>query len=254
MTFSGAGYSISASNGSTASFTSIDSSQLSSTNTFNVPIPLTAATTVTVDNSAATLVLGGVISGTSGLTKAGGGTLDLTADNTYTGATAVSSGTLLVDGDQDGSAVTIASGATLGGVGTVGAISATGGTVTPGNPAPGILTDAGDLGLAAASSTNSTFTVVLDGPDPGSGTGNYSQVKAGGTISLSGVTLSATLGADFVPTLGSTYTIIDNTGSSADFRAHSTGRPRGSIVRRFIGICRSRSAMLAARTGPIRSF
>ena len=99
LTFSGAGYSISASNSSTASFTSIDSSQLSSTSTFNVPIPLTAATTVTVDNSAAKLVLGGVISGTFGLTKAGGGTLDLTADNTYSGATSLSSGTLLVDGN-----------------------------------------------------------------------------------------------------------------------------------------------------------
>ena len=91
-----------------------------------MPIDLSAATTVTVDNSAATLVLGGVISGAFGLTKAGGGTLDLTADNTYTGATAVNSGTLLVDGNQGGSAVTVDSGATLGGIGTVGSIGCDG--------------------------------------------------------------------------------------------------------------------------------
>ena len=125
--------------------------------------------------------------------------------------------------------MTIASGATLGGVGTVGSISATGGTVIPGNPAPGILTDAGDLGLAAAGSTNSTFTVVLDGPDPGSGTGKYSQVKAGGAINLSGVALSATLGADFVPSAGTQFTIIDNTGSGS-VSGQFNNQPEQSVV------------------------
>jgi trimeric autotransporter adhesin len=230
LTLSGGGYAISAANGSTASFTSIDSSQTSPTNTLNVPIVLSAATTVTVDNSAATLVLGGVVSGTVGITKAGGGTLDLTADNTYSGATALSAGTLLVDGNQGGSSVAIASGATLGGVGTVGTITATGGTVNPGNPAPGILTDSGDLGLAADNtSNNSTFTIVLDGTTPGSGTGGYSQVKAAGTISLSGVNLTGTLGTHFVPALGSQYTIIDNTGSSA-ISGTFNGQVEGSVV------------------------
>jgi autotransporter-associated beta strand protein len=215
LTLSGGGYTISPGNGSTASFTSIDSSQTSSTNTINVPIALTAATSVTVDNSAATLVLGGVVSGSFGIIKAGSGTLDLTADSTYTGSTAVNAGSLFADGDLGASSVTIASGAKLGGVGTVGAISATGGTVDPGNPPPGILTDAGDLGLAVdSSSNNSTFSVVLDGTTPGSGKGGYSQVKAAGTIALSGVNLTAALGPDFVPALGSQYTIIDNTGSS----------------------------------------
>ena len=39
----------------------------------------------------------------------------------------------------------------------------------------------------------------LDGTTPGSGMGHYSQVQAAGPIGLSGVTLSATLGSDFVP-------------------------------------------------------
>ena len=232
LTITGSGYSIAASNGSTAAFTSIDSSLASSSNTFDVPINVPAATTVTVDDSAAKLVLGGLISGSLGITKAGLGTLDLTANNTYTGSTAVSAGTLLVDGHQGGSAVSIASGATLGGIGTVGSIGATGGTVNPGNPAPGVLTDNGNLQLAADSSTpavNSTFSVVLDGTNPGSGTGGYSQVAADGTISLSGVNLSGTLGPDFVPTAGSQYTILNNTGTS-NIAGTFNGQLEASIV------------------------
>jgi len=54
---------------------------------------------VTVENAATTLTVGGVISdgGSSyGLTKAGDGTLELTGDNTYTGATTVNAGTLSI--------------------------------------------------------------------------------------------------------------------------------------------------------------
>jgi autotransporter-associated beta strand protein len=231
LTIAGDGYSISASNGSTASFASIDSSQTSNSSTVDIPISLPLALTVTVDNSTATLVLGGVVSGTLGITKAGGGTLDLTADNTYSGSTQLNAGTLLVDGNQNGSAVNAAKGTTLGGIGTVNAIASAGGTINPGNPAPGILTDADNFALAAdSSSVNSTFMFVLDGTTPGSGVGGYSQVKAAGMISLSGANLSGTLGTHFTPTLGSTYTILNNTGSSA-ISGTFNGQPEGSIIR-----------------------
>lgn len=232
LVFTGGGYSISATDGSTASFTSIDSAQTSASNTFDVPISLPSATIVTVDNSTETLVLGGVISGSNPLTSAGQGTLDLTADNTYTGDTTVNSGTLLVDGNQTTRAVTVNSGATLGGIGQVGSVSAAGGTISPGNPAPGILIDAGALSLASATApttTNSTFSVVLDGTAPGSGSGHYSQMQVAGAIALSGVTLSGTLGPDFTPTLGSTYTILDNTGT-AGITGTFSGQGEGSIV------------------------
>ncbi len=216
LSFTGGDYSISAASGSTASFTSIDSAQDSDPNTFDVPIALSQATIITVDKAAASLVLGGVISGSDAITTAGSGTVDLTADNTYTGDTTVDSGTLLVDGSQSGSAVTVESGATLGGMGTVGTVTAMGAAVSPGNPAPGILTDAGGLTMETDSNSNdSTFTVVLDGTTPGGGTGGYSQMQVAGPIDLSGVKLSATLGSDFVPSVGSTYTIIDNTSGTA---------------------------------------
>ena len=72
---------------------------------------LTIANTLTEDGSSP----GG------GLTKLGSGALTLSGANSYTGLTTVSNGTLNVDGSIAG-AVTVKSGATLGGIGTIGGI------------------------------------------------------------------------------------------------------------------------------------
>jgi fibronectin-binding autotransporter adhesin len=87
------------------------------------PLDLGAATrTVQVDDG--TAAIDGKLSGnlTNGnLTKTGLGTLALTGANTYAGATAVNAGTLLVNGNNSGSGtITAASGATLGGTGSIG--------------------------------------------------------------------------------------------------------------------------------------
>ena len=148
LSIEGSGYSISAVSGDSASFTSIDASQPSGSSEVDIPIALAGPGTVSVDTAGAELVLGGAISGSVGLTMNGPGTLDLTATNTYTGATAINSGTLLVNGAQGGSPVTAASGTILGGTGTVGSITTAGATVTPGNnSAAGVLTDTGSLNL-----------------------------------------------------------------------------------------------------------
>jgi autotransporter-associated beta strand protein len=79
-----------------------------------------------VDTNGFHVSLAGVIqnlnSGTTGgLVKSGVGSLTLSAANTYTGATHVSAGRLLVNGSLDSSsAVTVAAGAALGGSGTIG--------------------------------------------------------------------------------------------------------------------------------------
>jgi autotransporter-associated beta strand protein len=65
--------------------------------------------------------LSGVLSSglTGGLVKEGAGTLELTAANTYTGETWVRAGGLLVAGSVAGSATSVASGAFVGGDGTI---------------------------------------------------------------------------------------------------------------------------------------
>jgi len=99
----------------------------------------------------------------SGLSKTGPGTMRLTATNTFTGATNVDAGTLLVNGSlAAASAVTVAGGATLGGSGSVGGsvsvLSA--GFLSPGNSI-GTL-EVGSVGLGG------TLFIEYDGAGSGS--------------------------------------------------------------------------------------
>ena len=89
-----------------------------------------------------------------GLTKTGSGTLTLGAANTYTGATAVGQGTLLVNGSLATSQLTVSNSATLGGGGTLGTVSIlSGGTISPGN-SPGTLTLTNGLTWAGGGNYN----------------------------------------------------------------------------------------------------
>ena len=81
-------------------------------------VTLSGSPTVTIQNPATTLTIGGVIadgSNTYGLTKAGAGTLVLAGANTYKGDTTVSEGTLSLSQAylSDAAALYIATGATL---------------------------------------------------------------------------------------------------------------------------------------------
>ncbi|WP_210239908.1 autotransporter-associated beta strand repeat-containing protein, partial [Mesorhizobium sp. B3-1-9] len=64
----------------------------------------------------------GVISGTGAVNKLGTGITTLTGTNSYSGATNINAGTLLINGNQSGATgpTSVASGATLGGTGTIG--------------------------------------------------------------------------------------------------------------------------------------
>ncbi|MFD0892874.1 autotransporter-associated beta strand repeat-containing protein [Luteolibacter ambystomatis] len=76
--------------------------------------------------------MSGVMSGSGALNKLGTGALTLSNTNTYSGATIVSAGTLFVNGSLGNGAVTVASGATLGGTGSVGGSVTVNGSFAPG--------------------------------------------------------------------------------------------------------------------------
>lgn len=93
----------------------------------------------------------GKISGSGGFQQKGEGTVLLTGDSSYTGATDVLSGRLAVNGSIGSSVLTtVYEGAELGGTGTVGQTFINGGTLAPGNSI-GTLNVAGDLRLTASS-------------------------------------------------------------------------------------------------------
>ena len=73
-------------------------------------------------NQTATGVFNGTISGSGTVIKGGRGSMSFTADNTYTGTTELVGGTLFIEGNQGAATgdVNVASGATLGGTGTIG--------------------------------------------------------------------------------------------------------------------------------------
>jgi fibronectin-binding autotransporter adhesin len=151
--------------------------------TFGGDWTLTGNRTVRVDNI--TTLNGGLVGGSFGFTKSGSGTLTLGGTNTYTGATALNQGTLLVNGALGSGAVSVASGATLGGGGTFAGLTtlASGGILAPGT-SPGTITFNAGLTLAGGSilnfelGTTSDLIVVggglLTGPSSGTVTLNFS--------------------------------------------------------------------------------
>ncbi len=164
--------------------------------------------TVTV-NAGASAVLAAVGqsgTGSKGLTKAGAGTLTLTAANTYTAMTTVAAGTLVLD-------VSVAGQVTVGPKGTLVSAGSTGnltvqsrGTLDPGsNGATGILST-GNLIF----NPGGVFNVALDGTAAGAG---YDQVSAGGRVNVTGAHLNLTLG--YTAQVGDTYTLVNNTQTGA---------------------------------------
>ncbi len=92
-------------------------------------------------NVANDITLTGNLTGSGSLAKTGGGNLTLGGTVSYTGATSVNTGTLLVTGAiTAGTSVSVASGATLGGSGSITPAVTDSGTINPG------LTGAGSIG------------------------------------------------------------------------------------------------------------
>jgi autotransporter-associated beta strand protein len=130
-------------------------------------------------------IINGVISNGSnpvGVIMAGPNTWTFTGSNSYTGTTTINGGELRINGDQSlaTGTVTVNSGGTLGGTGTIGgAVNAlTGSTVAPGS-AIGTLTTTGPATLAGS------LAVELDAT-------TADRLDVGGLLDLAGATLDVT--------------------------------------------------------------
>ncbi len=100
------------------------------------------------------------------LTKAGSGTWALGGNNSYTGTTTVSAGTLLINGNQSlaTGAVAVNGTSTLGGSGTIGGsvTTAAAAKLAPGNAGAGTLNIAGNLNIAAQVASTGKLNFQLD--------------------------------------------------------------------------------------------
>lgn len=186
---------------------------------------LTGAGTILTDTGT-TFSLNGMISGAGGLTKSGAGVLTLTGANSYAGATAVNAGTLLVNGNQSAATglLTVASGATLGGSGTIGGSVnvLSGGILAPGN-SPGTLNIDGDLVLAGGSVLNFEFgqADVAGGP-------LNDLINVGGDLTLDGtINVNVSAGGNFG---GGLYRVFNYGGALIDNGLALGSMPPGSNV------------------------
>ena len=174
--FDGDGYTVS---GNPIDTTAITQSGAFTTTISGITSTLLGATT-TVIVAGGTLTSGAVTGGIN-LAKAGAGVLLLTGANDYTGTTTVSAGALIVNGTSSTSSHNL-NGGLLGGIGTVGPLTATGGAVSPGQAGPGLLTVNGALSM----STGSSYAVDIAGASPGT---SFDVLRAS-SVTLGGAQLS----------------------------------------------------------------
>lgn len=140
------------------------------------------------------------------LVKTGSGTYIMGAGvSDYTGATLVSQGTLLIDGDAtiESSDVTVAAGATFGGLGTVGGTVTVSGTLSPGT----LVTTEGSLEINNALSLDSSAVVLL-----GLSTLGADSITGVTDLTLDGV-IKISLVGGYVPSGMQTFQIIDWSGT-----------------------------------------
>jgi autotransporter-associated beta strand protein len=173
------------------------------------------------------MVLGGIISGTGGLTKTDPNTVTLSRQNTYTGATVVNGGTLLVtsSGSIADSPTTVNANAILAGNGTVGTVVVNGGMVSPGMVNPGV-----DIGTLTGSAADFSDGGVLRLQVNGYGADEFDRLVLTGALTLGGTSkLSldvAALSDDDVVTsaisfgsVSGTFSTIELINNSQNFRA-----------------------------------
>ena len=152
--------------------------------------------TLTSGNDGTSTIFSGAIGGNGGLTKIGGGVLLLTGTSSYLGPTNINAGTLDVNGAL-ASTVSVNSGGTLMGNGTVGGLTiGNGAIVAPGNSI-GALHIAGNVGFSAGS----VYQVQLNATQSDLIAATGHATLAGGNVQVSGT-----------PAINISYTILTAQG------------------------------------------
>jgi fibronectin-binding autotransporter adhesin len=148
---------------------------------------------IRLDTAGNNVNLAGTIdsSNTNGLTKIGTGTLTLGGANAYGGATTVSAGSLIVNGNQSGATgvLAVAANATLGGSGTIGGATTINGILAPGNSA-GLLTFNSSVTLS------NSATTVMEINGAGTRGTDFDAIDVGSLLTYDG-TLTLSLGTTF---------------------------------------------------------
>ena len=147
-----------------------------------------------------------ILAGNAGLTKTSTDTVTLSGNNSYTGATAINGGRLLVDGSTAAASnVTVNSGAILGGTGTIGGDVA---VAADGNITGGDVGTVGTLTVGSLSLDNSTYLADIIGDVSDT-------IVSAGTIDLkASMPGILNVNATGTTTAGTTFTLIRNTAST----------------------------------------
>ncbi len=164
------------------------------------------------------VAVSGAISGSSpAIAIRGTGSVTLDSGGSFTGNVTVDAGKLVVNGALTAAvrpSISVISSGLLGGnltSGSLGAILANGGTLSPGNsgdPTGTIISTS--AGLALDIRAGSTLAIQLGG----SSTSDYDRFIANGLVNLGGG-LSLSLVNGFVPVEGMTFTLVSNDASDA---------------------------------------
>ena len=164
------------------------------------------------DTTFAGVIANGGSGGLTHITKVGSGTWTLTGASTYTGSTSVSTGRLLVNGSLGATAVSVSSGATLGGSGSLAGVltASSGSNLAPGpsSGAVGTLTTSG--GLTLAGTTNLHFDLSNT-----SSSGNDKITVTSGTVTFNSAIVNVNVNL-LNGVLGTgTYALIDGNATMA---------------------------------------
>jgi autotransporter-associated beta strand protein len=196
-------------NGATISFGSLESTG-ANTQLLGTQTGTTASTysigALNTDTTFAGIIANGGAGGVTSITKVGTGTWTLTGASTHTGTTLVNAGAMIVNGSFGASPVSVSSGATLGGSGTLGALvsTASGATIAP----VGTLTASAGLTLAGTNTLNFDLSNSTS-------SGNDKITVSSGTLTLSSATLNFTINLLNGALANGTYALIDGVATMA---------------------------------------